>query len=548
MGKMFIKEVLINNFKCFEKFELRLNEHLNILVGDNEAGKSTILEAINLVLSGILYGRYLRAEITQSLFNNKTLTRYLMSLKTAEKLPPPAIIIELFLEIEDPSLNAKFTGNRNSRRVEACGIKFEIHFDDKYQAEYGILMGDSDPINSLPVEYYTCTWSSFAGNEGITPKVIPIKSSLIDSSGSRYQNGSDVYISRIVRDLLSDEHKVQISQAHRKLRDTFAENDAVKKINEEIKQKNISEKKVELSVDMATKDAWETTLTTYLDDIPFNCIGKGEQAVIKTRLALEHKKAKEASVLLLEEPENHLSHSRLNKLIKCIKDTRDGKQVIFSTHSSFVANKIGLGNLVLLDVDESSGFRKETRVDDLTEETKEYFEKLSGYDTLRFILCKKAILVEGPSDELVVQKAYLDKNGKLPIEDEVDVISVGTSFLRFLEIANKIGKTTCVVTDNDGDYQKNIVKKYAPYSNAGNIKICADNRENLKTLEPQIADVNDLDILRKTFALAQGSYPGKDTVIEYMTANKTECALRIFKTAEKIKFPNYILAAINDEA
>lgn len=55
------------------------------------------------------------------------------------------------------------------------------------------------------------------------------------------------------------------------------------------------------------------------------------------------------------------------------------------------------------------------------------------------ILCKKAILVEGDSDELVIQKAYmLQHNGRLPIHDQVDVISVGTSFLRFLEIAAKL--------------------------------------------------------------------------------------------------------------
>jgi predicted ATP-dependent endonuclease of OLD family len=37
---------------------------------------------------------------------------------------------------------------------------------------------------------------------------------------------------------------------------------------------------------------------------------------------------------------------------------------------------------------------------------KNILNKLPGYDTLRLILCNKAILVEGPSDELIVQKAY----------------------------------------------------------------------------------------------------------------------------------------------
>jgi Predicted ATP-dependent endonuclease of the OLD family len=109
-----------------------------------------------------------------------------------------------------------------------------------------------------------------------------------------------------------------------------------------------------------------------------------------------------------------------------------------------VANKLGLENLILLNQ------HRTMRLSDLS--STEFFKKMAGYDTLRLILCKKAILVEGDSDELIVQKAYMEKhNGCLPIQDGIDVISVGTAFLRFLEIADKLHKDTVVITDNDGD-------------------------------------------------------------------------------------------------
>ncbi|EAF3171948.1 hypothetical protein CSI41_15195, partial [Listeria monocytogenes] len=42
-----IKKIKIENFKCINGcFELDLTTGINILVGNNEAGKSTILEAI----------------------------------------------------------------------------------------------------------------------------------------------------------------------------------------------------------------------------------------------------------------------------------------------------------------------------------------------------------------------------------------------------------------------------------------------------------------------------------------------------------------------
>jgi len=60
-----IKKLNIENFKSFNgKFCIELNPGLNILVGDNEAGKSTILEAIHIALSGLLNGKYLKNELT----------------------------------------------------------------------------------------------------------------------------------------------------------------------------------------------------------------------------------------------------------------------------------------------------------------------------------------------------------------------------------------------------------------------------------------------------------------------------------------------------
>jgi putative ATP-dependent endonuclease of the OLD family len=542
---MYIKKLIIENFKCFEgKFPLDLNKSLNILVGDNEAGKSTILEAIHLALSGWIYGKYIGTELTQALFNNKVINKYLESLGTKSPLQPPQISIELYFEIPDDSLSYIFKGSRNSTKREECGVKFEIRFSEKYKDEYRLLVSNGDKLSSLPIEYYEFSWSSFADHE-LTPKSIPFKSALIDSSSNRNQNGSDIYITRIIRDSLTEEHIVKISQAHRKLKDDFAKDDAIKAINDELKQKLISDKKVELSIDVSTKTAWENSLTTYLDGIPFSNIGRGEQCLVKTKLALRHEKTKEANTLLLEEPENHLSHAKLNKFVKDIKTNNSEKQIIISTHSSFVANKLGLGSLILLNFDKTSAKRSVVKIANLADDTKKYFEKLSGYDTLRLILCKKAILVEGPSDELILQKAYLKKNNKLPIEDEVDVISIGTSFLRFLEIAKKISKPVVVVTDNDGDYENKIVKKYKEFEVIPTIKICADNRNDFNTLEPQIIEANkdQLALLGKVLGVSSD----KKDLGSYMINNKTEYALRIFETTEDIKLPNYILEAINWE-
>lgn len=48
----FITKLKLKNFKRFCSFEVDFNDNINILVGDNESGKSSLIEAINLVLSG----------------------------------------------------------------------------------------------------------------------------------------------------------------------------------------------------------------------------------------------------------------------------------------------------------------------------------------------------------------------------------------------------------------------------------------------------------------------------------------------------------------
>lgn len=531
---MHIAKVHIENFKLFEgSFDLILNSGVNILVGNNEAGKSTIIEAIHLALTGLFNGKYLKNELTQYIFNKEVVTEYIASLKTENALPLPHILVEIYMDGEDL---AEFEGDGNSQKIKASGISLKIAFDEKYQKEYENLVKIGE-IKTLPIEYYNLVWSSFARDENITPRVIPIKSALIDSASNKLQNGSDIYISRIVRDFLESEEIVKISQAHRQMKDSFMEHDAIQAINKKIKTASkISDKKVELSVELSSKNAWETSLITCIEDIPFHNIGKGEQCMVKTKLALGHKKAKEANIILFEEPENHLSHTKLNQLITHITNDNSEKQILISTHNSFVANKLGLENLILLN-DE-----KTAKLNDLSNDTFNFFKKLSGYDTLRLILCKKAILVEGDSDELIVQKAYQVKNGKLPIEDGIDVISVGTSFLRFLEIANKIQKQVAVVTDNDGDYQTKITKKYEHYKDSNNVKVFADNRNDLNTLEPQIVDANkrNMDILYEVLEINKNKYDTSNKISEFMQNHKTDCALKIFNAEKLIYFPAYI--------
>ena len=246
----------------------------------------------------------------------------------------------------------------------------------------------------------------------MTSRSIPVKSAMVDTTSYTPTSGSDIYISRIVKNLLENDEIVGISQAHRLMKEQFAKDKSVSAINKKLAE--ASNKELTISVDFGSKNSWEYSLITNLNDIPYNNVGKGTQCVIKTQLALSDKKIENKHIILIEEPECHLSYSNLNILLESISASNKDKQIIITTHSSFVSNKLGLEKLILLNGSQT------LRLEDLSDETIKFFKKVAGYDTLRLLLSTKSILVEGDSDELIVQRAYMDSfNGRLPIHDGI---------------------------------------------------------------------------------------------------------------------------------
>jgi predicted ATP-dependent endonuclease of OLD family len=272
----------------------------------------------------------------------------------------------------------------------------------------------------------------------------------------------------------------------------------------------------------------------HLDDIPLPLVGKGEQNNVKIKLAMDA--SVHSNIYLIEEPENHLSFPNLSKLIDHISSESTGKQLVLTTHSSFVLNKLGVESVLLFNGQECMPLSA------LDPSTHDYFLKLPGHDTLRLILAAKAILVEGPSDELVVQKVFFTIYKKLPLAAGVDVISVKSlAFRRFLEIAKILKLDVSVVTDNDGDIVA-LEKKYASFKDCSTIKICFDADPTCKTLEPQLLKANGLELLNDIF---ETEFSSGDALLKYMAANKTDCALKIFSTQLDVKIPDYITKAIS---
>ncbi len=92
----------------------------------------------------------------------------------------------------------------------------------------------------------------------------------------------------------------------------------------------------------------EASLDIMEDRIPIRDRGKGRQCFIKTEFALRRREQhKELDVQLLEEPEKHLSHVKLKKLVSKLAQERQ-MQLFVATHSSHISSRLELRSAILL--------------------------------------------------------------------------------------------------------------------------------------------------------------------------------------------------------
>lgn len=91
-----IKKVRIQNYKQFKDITISFNEGCNIIIGNNDAGKTSLLEAINLALTAKLYGRSILQELSPYLFNQDLVNQYVNDVKQKKNPALPEIIIEVF--------------------------------------------------------------------------------------------------------------------------------------------------------------------------------------------------------------------------------------------------------------------------------------------------------------------------------------------------------------------------------------------------------------------------------------------------------------------
>lgn len=526
-----ITKIKIHGYRIYKDFELKPNQKLNLIVGANESGKSTLMEAIALALTGRVNGRSASEELNPYWFNTALVEEFVRKRSNGEPVAFPEISIELFFEDRDDL--QQLCGAINTEiPTKACpGISMRVLPNPDYGDE--LENWAKNPSVILPIEYYMDDWRSFADKK-ITIRPKQLATAIIDSRTVRSTSGVDYHLREILGDHLDPPERAAISLAYRQVKASMSDN-ALKKVNERIGKLHASlhDRPISLAMDQSARTSWEGSVTPHVDKVPFSMSGQGQQAAIKISLAM-NKHSDQANFVMVEEPENHLTHTSLTTLLSRMESLAGEQQQLFvTTHSSFVLNRLGLGSLLLMGRGEAH------KIPGLNPDTVSYFQKLPGYDTLRIALANKIVLVEGPSDEIIFERIFKDIYRKSPMECGIDVLSMrGLSLKHCLELCAALDKTVAALRDNDGIDLAELRDQVQEWLLIGQRELFIGKLENGQTLEPQLLHFNGEAVLRKILDI-----DARADLSKWMKREKTEGALRIAESQQQITPPEYMHAA-----
>ena len=150
-----ISKIILHNFRRFTELEIDFNPTMNILIGDNESGKSSVLLAIDLLSCG---SRYKVEEIgLEKLFNTQVINEYMQGDRKIENLP------KLEIEIYFPEQNNEFLfGRNNSKQIESDGLRMQCKPMTEYSEQTQRALSNQNA--SFPFEFYGIYFETFAGH------------------------------------------------------------------------------------------------------------------------------------------------------------------------------------------------------------------------------------------------------------------------------------------------------------------------------------------------------------------------------------------------
>ncbi len=426
---MKIKRIFIDGFRCLCDFELEFENNLTLIVGENDCGKSSLIDCLNLFT-----GDY---DLEVDDFNdNKGVIR--ISLETDDLTFEKTFDKENYRE---PNLIIKPTGkylDEIKHFIDSLTDTIDSEQDSKLK-EIAKLFGLTVRVNSNPETL----------KSGIDEKISEEQPQIengkfpelnkIQLDGKQFEDVEGFFKEVFIKDKQNEIWNIKIKD-DKSIREIIQEqlDNYSNEISQSLKEGGIKDKIKEYLknlTDIKVEPSFEPKSLNISSKVKFleegneiSVVKKGDGTKRRISLALlEYKSDIEGSCLdsrlyVLDEPDTHLHVKAQLELLGVLKELSEkGCQIILTTHSPFLINAIKPKQIRLLyqadsNTTELRSLRKEP-------ETSDKILRQLGIENVYLYFAKRILLVEGETELYFIPRIYERLNSISLNSDLIKIIN-----------------------------------------------------------------------------------------------------------------------------
>lgn len=583
---MYIEKLTIKNFRAFDEdgITLQFNKGVNAIIGENNSGKSTVIDAIRIAFSTVTYKKdifFTRADFHVSEDGNAA--EFALFDIYLEEVPTRLV------EIWNPESAGGQGGEfhiRFERVIVANGIEKvrAIHWgigtegnplsSDTFDAMdvmfLGALRDSESEMKPARNSKLAQLLRSLVPDEGTRAELVDILNSanntlLEKEELKKTRKTINDNLARIEQDFLSQHVDiglieprfdsiasslrawvkpkwilVSISDGEYSRAQQYArEHEDNRKIQQNENgiyfETSILENVEDMAPELVTRinEIASSSFELYQNGLGYNNLLF--MSAVLGDMAIERGGVYQ-HLLLIEEPEAHL-HPQLQELVHTfLTDTNQGDaniQIIFTSHSPTLASKVDIGNINLVYENAHKKYCLPFSEANLTDDNKEYLQKYLDVTKSQMFFAKGIIFVEGISEAILLPE--IAKTLDRPLEKyAVELVNVDSvAFGPFVNLFSSQSVQTCfskvaIVTDDDRCTKKseaNYINKDFDYddvnSDISNKLLSGTPSERCNELETSCRTVG-INVFKATKTLEYALCCDENNIEYFIEAIKSE--------------------------
>ncbi|MDD4698393.1 MAG: AAA family ATPase [Fermentimonas sp.] len=572
---MYLKLLHIKNFRVFKNFTLSLNKGINIIIGENNSGKTAIIDALRICLG---YGK-----------PDTNIYVHESDLHLNPNDPNEhntEILFDLIFEIEDDIEKECFfdfisLDPDNEKQTIQFHLKYSLVKSGKRTFFKRIVWGGDNEGQQIPYEalqevFYTYLGPLRDAVSGLKPYSQNNQTAQLFNKLTKYKKGEQIVN-------LTEEKKNTITESLFGIFEspeydwTYILNEGKNKVNEHLEGTGILKKIPQIEMNYVGRKYSDIVRGIEIRRPVFDIIqnasqqkyfeiyqnGLGENNLIFSSVVLgdllnrcEDPELEIYNALLLEEPEAHLHPQYQNTFFEYLNTLTDkGLQVFITSHSPTITAKSNIENVKVLQKQNNSikvfCFNHLTK-DDYSDDNRNYLRKFLDTTKSQMFFGNGAILVEGISEAILLpilsrkflmpDKIDLEKNG-------IEIVNIGgVAFEHFAKLYNnddenkRLFSKCAIITDSDPTENKPISDRAenAKKLKKNNLEVTLANN----TFEHDLFEASEINktIMRDVY---RSMHPKTEILKEDFTADQLKMKLENFK--DKAEFALQLNERLNQE-